>query len=109
VLLAKRDALKLQSGQFCGVLDLGDPALFGMVTLLENRKDGRPHLAVTLLNFSREERTIDVSLDAWSSEWGAAAVIRGGGFAFRDAFTGADLDDGTGIVLEGWGYRLLEA
>ena len=27
----------------------------------------------------------------------------------RDAFTGADLDDGTGVVLEGWGYRLLEA
>ena len=93
------------------MLDLGDPALFGMVTLLENRKDGRPHFAVTLLNFSREERTIDVTLDSWSSEWLAAAVVRGSsGFAFRDAFTGADLDDGTGVVvLEGWGYRLLEA
>ena len=74
VLLAKRDAMKLQSGQFCGVLDLADPALFGMVTLLENRRDGGPHLAITLLNFSREERTIDVTLDVWSSEWLAAAV-----------------------------------
>jgi hypothetical protein len=110
VLLAKRDALKIQSGQFCGVLDLGDPALFGMVTVLENRKDGRPHLAVALLNFSREDRTIDVTLDVWSSEWLAAALVRSkGGFTFRDAFTGADLDDGTAVVLEGWGYRLLEA
>ncbi len=109
VILAKRDALKIQSGQFCGVLDLADPALFGMVTLLENRKDGRPHLAITLLNFSREERTIDVTLDVWSSEWLAAAQVQGSGtFTFRDAFTGADLDDGTGVVLEGWGYRLLE-
>ncbi len=108
-ILAKRDSLKLQSGQFCGVLDLADPALFGMVTLLENRKDGRPHLAVTLLNFSREERTIDVTLDVWSSEWLAAAQVQNSGaFTFRDAFTGADLDDGTGVVLEGWGYRLLE-
>ena len=29
VLLAKRDALKLQSGQFCGVLDLADPRCLG--------------------------------------------------------------------------------